>query len=134
LALDGGEAELVEVEGAGGGGVLHGEGDDGHLVADAVGAEVLAEVLGVERAGHVLGVLDVLRVGELLRALHGEEQVAGGGGADGDGGEALGDVEVVEALRSAPSKQRCRKPTWRRGGDGVELDELAVVDLEEGLW
>ena len=36
--------------------------------------------------------------GELLRALDGEEQVAGGGGANGDGREAFGDVGVVDAV------------------------------------
>ena len=63
VAGDGFEVELVEVEVAGGGGVLHGEGDGEELVGDAVGAEVFAEVVGVEGAGHVLGVLDVLRAG-----------------------------------------------------------------------
>src|SRR6185312_7268624 len=40
------EAELLDVEGARSGGVVHGERDHGHPVAHAVGAEVLANVLG----------------------------------------------------------------------------------------
>ena len=98
---------------------------------------MLAEVEGVLGAGHVLGVLDVLGVGELLRALHGEEQVAGAGGADGDGGEAFGDVVVVDGVEVGAFEAEVHKDGFALRGIlrviGVELDVLAVVELDEGL-
>ena len=131
---DGFEVELVDVEVAGGGGVLHGEGDGDEFGSDAVGAEVFALVVGVERAGHVLGVLDVLRARWLLRTGHGEEQVAGAGLADGCGGEAVADVVVVDGVEVDAFEAEVQEAdVGVLGGYGVELDELVVVDLDEGL-
>ena len=74
---------------------------------DAVCAQVLSLVLGVQGTRHVLGIFDVL----LLRANHGEEQVAGAGPLHRSGSEARapGTRDGAPA-RSADSKQRCMKP------------------------
>jgi hypothetical protein len=73
--------------------------------------------------------------GGLLRAFEGEEQVAGGGLAHGDGREALGDVGVVDGVEVGALEAEVEEagPGCRAGTDGVELDELAVVELDEGL-
>ena len=130
IAGDGLEVELVDVEVAGGGGVLHGEGDGDHAVGDAVFVEVLALVVVVEGAGHVLGVLDVL----VLGADHGEEEVSGAGFADRCGIEAAVGVVVVDGVEVVAFEAEMEEACLRVfGGDGVELDELVVVDLDEGL-
>ena len=131
-----GEAELREVEHLRGGGILHGQRDHGHLVRNAVRAQVLAEVEGVPGAGHVLRVLDVLRADAdgLLRALLGEQQVACGGLAHGDRRQALGDVVIVQRVQvRALEAQVHEADLGVAGGDRVELEELAVVQLDEGL-
>ena len=130
VAGDGLEVELVDVEVAGGGGVLHGDGDGEDAVGDAVVVEVLALVVGVEGAGEVLGVLDELALG----TGEAEEEVASFGFADRDGGEAAGGVVVEDGVEvggfEAEMEEGGPGVLW---SDGVELEELMVVDLDEGF-
>jgi hypothetical protein len=131
---DGFEVKLVDVEVAGGDGVFRGNRDRDQLCGDAVGAEMLALVVAVERTGHVLGVLDVLRARRLLRAGHGEEQVARTGFANGGGGETVADVVVVDGVEVCAFEAEMQEADGGIAlGGGIELDELAVVDLDEGL-
>jgi len=134
-AGEGFEFELVDVEVAGGRGVLHGEGDGDELVGDAIGAEVLAAIFKVTRAGLVLGVLDVLGAGGLEGAVHSKEEVACASFADvGARGEATRDVVVVDGLQvDAFEAEMEEGGVGIFFGGGVELDKLVVVDLDEGL-
>jgi hypothetical protein len=99
---------------------------------------VLAAVFVVARAGHVLGVLDVLRgTGGVDGAGEGEEHVAGACFADRRGCEAVADVVVVDGLEVVAFEADVEEADGGLlgvvGVRRVELEELAVVELDEAL-
>src|ERR1700722_17693914 len=95
---------------------------------------MLALVLRVQGAGHVLGVLDVLRAGWLERAGHGEEEVAGAGLANSGGGEAVADVIVVDGVEIGAFEAEVEEAhIGVLFTDGIELNELMIVDFDEGF-
>ena len=95
---------------------------------------MLALVIRVQRAGHVLGVLDVLRAGWLERAGHGEQEVTRAGLANGGRGEAVGDVVVVDGVEVDAFEAEVEEADVRvLFGGGIELNELMIVDLDEGF-
>ncbi len=110
--------------------VLHGDGDGDDAVGDVVVVEVLALVVGVEGAGEVLGVLDELALG----AGEAEEEIAGFGVADRDGGEAAAGVVVEDGVEVGGFEAEVEEGGFGvLCGDGVELEELAIVELDEGF-
>jgi hypothetical protein len=70
----------------------------------------------------------------MLGALHGEEKVAGSGFADGVGLEAAVRVELVEGSDVGGFEADVKEADGVSGLDvGIEFNELAVVDFDEGL-
>src|SRR5450631_1752282 len=122
------KAEALLIEGSCCDRILHAQADTNDFLRDAVFAQVQALIFSVQGAWHVLGIFDVL----LLRANHGEEQVARTGTLDRGGSEAAPKVGAVQRLEVGGLETDVHEADGlRRVLLWIELNKLTVIYFEE---
>ena len=91
---------------------------------------MLPDVESMARARHVLREFGDAAFG----IVKGEDEIAGRGLAHGRGVEAFCGVVVLQHVQVAGFEANVQPAEGLRGiGSGIQLDELAIVDLDEGL-